>query len=211
MTTDTNTRLQSARDLVEAAAAASPQRLAVESLPAAYFYEGRQLPLPCIVRDLATNRALHVRRETYPASRVGRISISAEWPKDAAGKHHGEPGLQRGPASVAPTASPASLARKICQHLRETQAAYDVAAASAAAADLSARQREETVAALVAAGWRAPYRPGKEPTAPDLPAGTYVFSERVEDDRVSLDIRRMTAAQAIAVLEILRAPAAPTV
>ena len=211
-TTTTARALQSARDLVDAAAA-SPGiggRLSVESLPAAYFYEGNALPLPCLVRDLATGRTLHVRRETYPASRAGRIAISAEWPKDATGKHYGDPGLERAPASVSPTTSPAALARKMLRHLDETQAGFNAGAVRAASADKLAREKAETVAALVAAGWRAQAtasRPDAPPTAPDLPEGTYIFAERVDGARVSFEVRNMTAAQAIAVVDILRAPA----
>ena len=202
--------LQSARALVDAAAATFAGRLSVESLPASYFYEGKQLPLPCLVRDLATGRTLHVRRETYPASRAGRIAISAEWPKDATGKHHGGPGLERAPASVSPTTSPAAFARRMLRHLDETQAGFNAGAVRAASADKLAREQAETVAALVAAGWRAQAtasRPDAAPSAPDLPEGTYVFSERVDGARVSFEVRNMTAAQAIAIVNLLRAPA----
>jgi hypothetical protein len=163
--------------------------------------------MPATVTDPTTGRALHVRRATYPASAAGRMAISPTYPADSVTGRTTFPRTVHPVATVAGDTPPATLARRLRRYMDESAESYAEAASAASAADLSARQRGETVAALVAAGWRAPYRPDKEPTAPDLPAGTYVFSERVEDDRVSLDIRRMTAAQAIAVLEILRAPA----
>lgn len=197
-TTDPTTE---ARALIDSAAALAG--LTTENLPPLFKDDTEARgPLPCLVTDPTTGRRLHLRRITYPAGHAGRLSMSAEWPRDATGRSH-EPRTRPAAATVAPATEPAALARRLRRYLDETQEAHEEATRYAAQADAYAKQTAETVAALVAAGWKPPTKHSTHPSLPILPGNAYAYNEQVNGDRVSLELRSLTPAQAIAITAIL--------
>ena len=161
------------------------------------------LPLPCLVTDPATGRRLHVRRATYPASAADRLIISPAWPTDSAGRSH-IPRTVPTPATVAPTTTAAALARRLRRYMTETQTAHEEAAERAAEHSDHATKTAATVAALVAAGWTPPTKHDESPTLPTLPGDAYGYREQVTGDRVTLELRGLTIAQALAITAALR-------
>ena len=198
MTTDHNT---DARALIDSAAALAG--MTTETPPPLYKDDPERRPLPCYVTDPATGRRLHLRRMTYPASAAGRVAMSPEWPRDATGRSH-EPRTRPAAATVAPTTEPAALARRLRRYMTETQAAHDEAAERAAAHSDHATKTAATIAALVAAGWTPPGKHDDSPRFPRLPGDAYSYREQVTGDRVTLELRGLTAAQALAITAALR-------
>ena len=156
------------------------------------------LPLPCLVIDPATGRRLHLRRATYPASTAGRIAIAPAWPTDSTGRSH-IPRTVPSPATVAPTTTAGALARRLRRYMTETQDAHDEATARAAEHSDHATKTAATVAALVAAGWTPPTKHNESPTLPTLPGDAYGYREQLTGDRVSVELRGLTIAQALAI------------
>ncbi len=198
MTTDPTTE---ARALIDSAAALAG--MTTETPPPLYKDDPERRPLPCYVTDPATGRRLHLRRMTYPASAAGRVAISPEWPRDTTGRSH-SPRTVPTPATVAPTTTPAALARRLRRYMTETQEAHDEAARYAAQHDDHAARTAATIAALVAAGWNPPTKHTENPTLPTLPGDAYGYREQVTGDRVTLELRGLTTAQALAITAALR-------
>lgn len=160
-------------------------------------------PLPCYVTDPTTGRRLQVRRATYPASGAGRLVISPAWPTDSTGRSH-IPRTVPTPATVAPTTTAGALARRLRRYITETQAACDEAATRAAEHSDHATKTAATTAALVAAGWTPPTKHTESPTLPTLPGNAYGYREQVTGDRVEIQLRNLSLAQALAVTAALR-------
>ena len=194
MTTDHNTE---ARALINTAAALAGMTAEDNT------HSPEPLPLPCIVTDAATGRRLHVRRATYPASAAGRIAIAPAWPTDSTGRSH-IPRTVPTPATVAPTTTAGALARRLRRYMTETQEAPDEATARAAAHSDHAARTTATIAALVAAGWTPPTKNNESPSLPRLPGDAYGYQEQVTGDRVSVELRGLTIAQALAITAALR-------
>lgn len=159
--------------------------------------------LPATVTDPTTGRALYVRRISYPAAQAGRLAISPEWPKDSANRNH-IPRTVPSPATVAPTTTAAALARRLRRYMDETQDAHAEAAARAADHSDHATKTAATAAALVAAGWTPPTKHNESPTLPRLPGDAYGYREQVTGDRVEIQLRNLSLAQALAVTAALR-------
>lgn len=190
-----------ARALIDSAAALAG--MTTEPIPHHEDREtGEPYPLPCLVTDPTTGRRLRLDRITYPHSQAGRLSMSAEWPRDKTGRSH-EPRTRPAAATVAPTTEPAALGRRLRRYLEETQEAHEGATRYAAQADAYAQQTAETIAALVAAGWKPPTKHNTNPSLPTLPGDAYAYSQQVNGDRVNLELRSLTPAQAIAITAIL--------
>lgn len=190
MTTDHNTAAH--RALINSAAALAG--MTAENTPE---------PLPCYVTDPTTGRRLRLHRATYPASAAGRLVISPEWSRDATGRSH-IPRTVPTNATVAPTTTAGALARRLRRYMTETQAAHDEAAERAAEHSDHATRTAATTAALVAAGWTPPTKHAESPTLPTLPGDAYGYREQVTGDRVSLELRGLTIAQALAITAALR-------
>jgi hypothetical protein len=146
--------------------------------------------LPATVTDPTTGRALYVRRATYPASMAGRIVISPEWPRDSANRNH-IPRTVPSPATVAPTTSPAALARRLRRYMDETHAAQH--------SDHAARTAT-TAAALIAAGWYPGNRYNDNPQPPNPTPTTYATADSVSGNSIRLTLAGLSAAQALAAL-----------
>ena len=194
MTTDYNT---DARALINSAAALAGMTAEDNT------HTAEPLPLPCLVIDPATGRRLHLRRATYPASAAGRLVISPEWPTDSTGRSH-IPRTVPSLATVAPTMTAGALARRLRRYMAETQAAHDEAATRAAEHSDHATKTAATVAALIAAGWTPPTQHNGSPTLPTLPGDAYGYHEQVTGDRVDIQLRGLTIAQALAITAALR-------
>ena len=194
MTTDHNTE---ARALINTAAALAGMT-ADDNTHAA-----EPLPLPCLVTDPTTGRRLHLRRATYPASAAGRLVIAPAWPTDSTGRSH-IPRTVPSPATVAPSTTAGALARRLRRYMTETQDAHEEAANRAAAHSDHATKTAATIAALVAAGWTPPTKNNESPSLPRLPGDAYGYQEQVTGDRVDLQLRGLTVAQALAVTAALR-------
>ena len=89
--------------------------------------------------------------------------------------------------------------------LEETQSSFHSATQWRDSANNHASLAEATKAALVAAGWKAPGKHDDHPRAPRLAGEAYAYGEQVSGATVSLELRNLTAAQAIAIIGILRA------
>lgn len=164
---------------------------------------GEPYPLPCLILDPTTGRRLYLHRITYPYSQAGRLSMSPEWPRDTTGRSH-IPRTVPTPATVAPTTTAGALARRLRRYMTETQTAHDEAATRAAEHSDHATKTAATTAALVAAGWTPPTKNTESPTLPTLPGDAYGYREQVTGDRVSVELRGLTIAQALAVTAALR-------
>ena len=193
-TTDYNTE---ARALVNTAAALAGMTAEDNT------HTAEPLPLPCLVIDPATGRRLHLRRATYPASAAGRLVISPEWPRDTTGRGH-IPRTVPSPTTVAPTTTAGALARRLRRCMTETQDAHDEATARAAEHSDHATRTAATIAALVAAGWTPPTKHTESPTLPTLPGDAYGYREQVTGDRVEIQLRNLSLAQALAITAALR-------
>lgn len=183
------------------AAAAALASMTVESRPKLYPDDPEPDPLPCLITDQATGRTLYARRITYPASKAGRVSVSPCWPQDAQKRTH-PPRHDIAAATMAPNTPPERMAKRLRSYLAETQKAHEEAARAAAAHDEHDAAQAATAAALVAAGWTASKH--GMPYPPTLPGHTYARTMATSADRVDLEIRGLSAAQAIAIVKALQ-------
>lgn len=187
------------RQTIEAAAALAG--MTVANRPKLYPDDPEPEPLPCIITDQATGRTLYARRMTYPASKAGRVSVSPCWPQDAQKRTH-PPRHDVAAATMAPDTPPERMAKRLRSYLAETQEAHDEAARTAAAHDEHDAAQVQTVATLEAAGWTTSKH--GPPFPPTLPGHTYARTLSVGAGRVDLELRGLSAAQAIAILQSLQ-------
>lgn len=192
---------QQTRETIEAAAAIAG--MTVANPPHLYRDDEEPSPLPCHIIDQATGRTLYARRITYPASKAGRVSVSPCWPRDAQRRTH-PPRHDVAAATMAPDTSPERMAKRLRSYLAETQEAHEEAARNAAAHDEHDAAEAATIATLEAVGWKVHPSRRALVTAPELPGSAYICREQVHGETLSFEIRSITPAQAIAIVQSLQ-------
>lgn len=177
----------------------------VTTPPKLYKDDPEPDPLPVYVTDPATGRALYIRRVTYPASQAGRLSISPRWPESGTGRSY-TPREMPPTATLAGDTAPAAIARRLARYMTETADAYAEAIAERDSYEAHARAQADTIAALVAGGWRKPSRHAPaSPCVPELAGNAYGTAAHVSGDSVQFEVRGLTTGQALAVSRILSA------
>lgn len=166
-------------------------------------------PMPATVTDPATGRALHLRRIAYPRAQAGRLSMSPVYPADPVTGRTSYPQTIHPAATVAPTTSPAALARRLARYMDESAESYNEATAAQDSAARYAAQTAATIAALIAAGWRPGSKHDATPRAPEIPGRAYSIAESVTGDTVRLTLAGLSAAQAVAAVAAVAAAAHP--
>jgi hypothetical protein len=200
---------QQARALIDSAAAVLGWTTAGPSKR--YPDDPEPGPMPATVTDPATGRALIVRRITYPAAQAGRLAMSPRYPADPVTGRVTYPPTSYPAATVAPTtpaATPAAtLARRLARYMQETADSYRVARDQLDAANDHDRRTQATRAALIAGGWTCGNRHDTMPCPPRLPGLAHTIAESVNGDHVRVTLAGLTAAQALAAVEAVRAHA----